>query len=209
VRNRRIGTAFLVAGLAVVLLAVTHTITVSVLDRNPAWLEAGTGRSVFEWTATAILGLCALAAAVLALAEAKRRLLLVPLTVGLTVVFLADAMAFTEKVDAPGDAAVALAIASVFILLWLLAPDLAAGRAVVRTGLLLLALSVAIRAADPIISELDWEQGDLGYEAKVVVKHGAELAGWILVAFGIVPEALSRRSRAQSRVAAAETADSG
>jgi hypothetical protein len=208
VERSRIRTAGLVAGLAVIALAVTHTIDLWLLDRDAAWLEAGTGNSVFEWTATMTLGLCAVAAAVLALTSPPHRRILLPLAGGLAIVFLTDATALTEKVGAGGDAAVVLILASVFVLLWLLARDLGERGGAVRAGLLLLALSVAIRVAD-IISALDWADGDVGDEAKVVLKHGSELAGWILIAFGLVPAALSRRSLTRSREAAAGAADSG
>jgi hypothetical protein len=197
-----------IVGFAVVALAVAHSLAVYVLDRDPAWLEAGTGNSIFELTSTALLGVSALAAAVLAVMEGGRRPSLAAIAAGLAVIFVIDAAALTDKAGAAGYAALVLVLGATFVLLWLFAPALGAGEWAVRAGLLLLALSVAVRAADPLISALDWEHGDVGYEAKVVVKHASELAGWMLVALGLVPAALSR-SRERSRGAAAGAAESG
>ena len=202
-RNR---SALVAATLTATALAVAHALSLSALDRDPAWLEVGTGESIFEWAATLTLGLCATAAAVLAVVDAERRRLLAPLGVGLALVFVTDAFALTGK-SAAGDVAILLVLGLVFVLFWRLAQTLGEGGSSVRAGLALLALSVAIRAADPIVSALDWQAGDFAYEAKVVVKHAAELDGWILVAWGIVPEAVSRLSRALGRRAAVEAGD--
>jgi hypothetical protein len=194
---------------AVAALAVAHTVDLWLLDGEVRWLEAGSGRSIFEWLATASLGLSALAVALLAYRRRERRTTRIPLAVGLLLVFLADALSLTGRVGAAGDALIVLGLGVVFVLLWRESRTLVPDGGLVRLGLLLLALSVATRVGDPVVSALDWEHGEFPYEAKVVVKHGAELAGWILVAFGVVPPALSRRSRVRSRGAAVRAADSG
>ena len=207
--GERLRTAAAIAALAVLGLAVTHTIDLWLLDRDPPWLEAGNGSSVFELMATATVALCAAAAALLAWTWPERRRLLAPLAAGLALVFLVDAFALTDDFGAAGDGVLVALLAVVFVLLWSYARAAGTGGATIWVGLLLLGLSVAIRAADPVFSALGWEHGDVAYEAKVVVKHGSELAGWILVAFGLVPEAFSRISQAQDRGAAARAAGSG
>jgi hypothetical protein len=198
-----------IAAAAVVALAVTHTIDLWLLDRDVRWLEAGSGRSIFELTATATLGLCAVSAGVLAVVRPEGRRILVPVAVGLVVVFLIDGLALTDTLGAVGDALLVLLLGVVFALLWRYGDALVGDGTAIRVGLVLLAISVAIRAADPVFSELDLEPGHLPYETKVVIKHAAELAGWIFIASALIPAALSRRSRVPGPREAAGAAGSG
>ena len=85
------------AALATLALAVTHVIAVWLRDRDPLWLEAGSGRSIFELAATATLGLCAASAVFLAVARPQgRRGSAAALAAGLTIVFLVDLFALSR-----------------------------------------------------------------------------------------------------------------
>ena len=81
----------------------------------------------------------------------------------------------------------ALPLACVFlVLVWLTWRDPGSARAIVWSGLILLAASlllhkVGLGADDSTASDFTW-----AYQIDSMIKHGAELAGWTLVATGIV-----------------------
>ncbi len=89
----------------------------------------------------------------------------------------------------------ALPLAFVFLLLLLLTwRDPGSARAVVWSGLVLLAASlllhkVGLGADDSTASDFTW-----AYQITSMIKHGAELAGWSLVATGIVAGFAERAS---------------
>ena len=109
--------------------------------------------------------------------------------------------------------ALALPLACVFLLVcWLTWRDPRPARAVVWAGLILMATSlllhkVGLSADDSTASDYTW-----AYQITSMVKHGAELAGWMLLATGIAagfegrarevtPEAIAAPSREIESVA--------
>lgn len=94
---------------------------------------------------------------------------------------------------------------------WLTWSDRAAGRALIWAGLVFMATSlvlhkVGLAADSSLASDYTW-----AYQIEGIVKHGSELAGWMLLAIGIVagiadrpaaeliPGGISRRVAASSR----------
>ena len=81
----------------------------------------------------------------------------------------------------------AVPLACVFVLLcWLTWRDLGSARVVVWSGLVLLTASlllhkVGLAADSSTASDYTW-----AYQITGMLKHGAELAGWMLLATGIV-----------------------
>ena len=197
-----------VAALTAVTVSVAHFLAVVVFDRDQPWLQAGTADSLWEWAATSALGLCALAAAALALSGDVARPRWTVVAVGLFLAFLADAFAVSDRVGNAANAGIVLVLAVVLVLLWSLAKTLGPSASTARVALVLLVGSVAFRVAEPLFDSLDLEHGDVAYEAKVVAKHVLELTGWLLLALALVPEALSR-SRGPARRAAAEDGGTG
>jgi hypothetical protein len=87
----------------------------------------------------------------------------------------------------------AVPLACVFCLLcWLTWRDRGAARAVVWAGLILMVTSlllhkVGLAADSSNASDFTW-----AYQIEGMVKHGAELAGWVLVATGIIAGIVDR-----------------
>jgi hypothetical protein len=52
-------------------------------------------------------------------------------------------------------------------------------------GLLVAALLVNI-IAPPLLERGGWDVGAWPYELKVILKEGIQLAGWVLIAFGLI-----------------------
>jgi len=84
-------------------------------------------------------------------------------------------------------AVLAVPLAGVFLLLfWLTWRDPGSARAVVWSGLILLAASlllhkVGLAADSSVANDYTW-----AYQITGMIKHGAELAGWMLLATGII-----------------------
>jgi len=70
----------------------------------------------------------------------------------------------------------------------------------VRAGLALLVAAILMEMASPALFALGFDHGDLGYELETVAEEGAELAGWMLVATGLVA-AVFREAAALGREA--------
>jgi hypothetical protein len=83
---------------------------------------------------------------------------------------------------------VALPIAATtFALLWLYGGPLGSRRQrIVRAGSLILVGSYVVRAfGDGVVSALGYGVDTWPYQVELVVKHGSELAGWMVVATGL------------------------
>lgn len=85
-------------------------------------------------------------------------------------------------------AAFAAPCAAVFVLVWsLTSNDPARARAVVRLSLYLLAFSFVVHIVGlPIVHALGYAGNSWPYEVKALLKHCTELAGWILLAVGVL-----------------------
>jgi hypothetical protein len=78
-------------------------------------------------------------------------------------------------------------VAVLFVLVWYLtSSDPTPARTVVRGGLAALAFSYVVHAFGPhIVAALGYAGDTWPYQVKGMLKHSAELAGWLLVAVGI------------------------
>ena len=78
-------------------------------------------------------------------------------------------------------------VAVLFVLVWYLtSSDPKPARTVVRVGLAALVFSYAVHAFGPhIVATLGYAGNTWPYQVKGMLKHSAELAGWMLVAVGI------------------------
>lgn len=89
----------------------------------------------------------------------------------------------------PGSAlSVAAPVAVVFILVWsLTSNDPQRARTIVRVALLLLAFSFVVHVVGlKIVNSLGYDGNSWPYQVKSLLKHGSELAGWTLLATGIL-----------------------
>jgi hypothetical protein len=104
----------------------------------------------------------------------------------------------TEVADPPHQFLVAVPCAlGAFAFLWRLADaGRASGGGLIRIGCVVLALAFTVHALGVrLLSELGQGADTWAYQVKVVTKHGGELAGWTLVAVGLVAVLLSERRR--------------
>jgi len=93
-------------------------------------------------------------------------------------------------------------VAVVFVLVWqLTGADQPPTRAVVRVGLLLLVLSFVVHAVGAaLVTALGYSADSWPYEIKSMLKHSSEMAGWMLLAAGLLASARhSRGGRDVSR----------
>ena len=177
------------------LLAAAQVVNVWLLDNDVSAFDAGSGDSVFERLGTVAIAVAAGAAAFVAL---RRRSPLAHALLALLLTFLLvdDLLGVHEDLTGGAKLFFLVTLGGIFALLWIhprAFPDVAR---VVRAGLVLLAFSfVFAEVAERAVDRFDWEQRDPGYELKVVLKDGAALAGWILIATGLSASALSLRKR--------------
>jgi hypothetical protein len=175
------------AALATALVgAATQLIDFGFFDLRVRWLDQTTHASVFG-----VLSVLALAVAVafaLALAAARgvgdRRLLFLPPLLSILLVLRVEHPLHVLLYALPFAAAT-------FAVLWTL--DAATGAArLVRLGCLSLVGSYAVHAAGTsIVSHLGYGPQTWPYQVKLVTKHSGEIAGWMLVAAGLL-SALAR-----------------
>lgn len=188
---RRIIVAGLLAAAAMVALhAVTQVIDFSVFDLRIRAFNADKRDSVF--------GLASLLAQ-LATATAcwwRGHCLEQHRRVWFALAVLVAVLVFVRGLTSFNAVALALPLACVFVLLCFLTwRDQTAARAAVWAGLVLMVTSLVLHkvglAADAsTASDYTW-----AYQITGIVKHSAELAGWMLVTTGIVGEVAGRRAR--------------
>jgi hypothetical protein len=95
-----------------------------------------------------------------------------------------------------GTASLIVPVTVTFLLLWWLSgSEPARARFILRAGLCLLVFSFVVHAVGPsMVSALGG--GSWAYQLKGVLKHSAELGGWMLVATGVA--AACRRASASA-----------
>lgn len=188
----RLSPAF-AAGIAVAAAAVGAQIG---LDRGEIAREGGS--SLFDWVAVAVTATAGLAAAMLAVR--RRGPLEAAVALGIGLLALADALTLRSR--APGWTLVSLVVlAAIALGLWLVARRSPTARALVALGLALLALSVALRVlyAPPFGEPPGWTDDARADSFGNLAKEAAQLAGWILVAWGLLTELTAERARARRR----------
>jgi hypothetical protein len=101
--------------------------------------------------------------------------------------------------------ALAVPLACAFLLVcWLTRRDRIVARSVVGVALLLMLVSLVLHQVGLDADVLNYSNQSWAYQLTAVAKHGCELAGWMLMATGIVagvahrltPGGLARRTRA-------------
>ncbi len=181
-----------VAVVAALGVAVGHLVDFGIYDLRIASLDSLTHASiagVLSLGALAIAAIAALASSVFRSAARLDYVLLAAALCGLLVLRLAQ----------PSHVLVAALpfTAAAFYLLWMLAPP-GSTRRVLREGCVVLALSLALHAVGTwLVSALGYGADSWPYQIKAVLKHSLELAGWVLIAGGLLSLAMeSARGRA-------------
>jgi hypothetical protein len=183
---RLIGVGVAAAALAVLAQSSAHLLDLWLYDLDVERLNANENGSVFDWLSTVAILAAAVAAASLAILQ-ERRGAPALLAVILLFLFVDDLLQLHERDGGSWDALLALVlIAATALLLRLAAAAQASTRLTVLVGLGLLALSIVTgKVGEVLLSRGGWDTGDLPHEVKVVLKQGAELGGWILIAFAL------------------------
>lgn len=187
-RSRRLATVGIaVAGASVLLFGAAHLVNAWVFDREIGPFDAGAGDSAFERMGNLAIALSLLAVLLLAIrAGSVSAALLVPL---LGFLLVDDLLGIHEHVPSWRILYLPL-LAAVFYLLWRFEYADRDALRLARVGLVLLVASVVLGVvAERIVVRQGWTTGDAGYEAKILVKDGSEVAGWILIATALVATA--------------------
>jgi hypothetical protein len=184
---------------AVCALAVAATtaqlVDFGVYGQRLRLLDMTTHRSIFGVASLAVLALAACASVLLAAPQDGRRRHFAVLA-GILAFLLAVRIAQPPHVlllSLPGTAAA-------FVLLWT-APLPASVQRLVREGCIVLVAAFVVHGiGEKVVADLGYGPETWAYQIKAVVKHSGELAGWALVAGGLVL-ALPRRALAVRRAA--------
>jgi hypothetical protein len=190
--------SFVTAGLLLTLLVVvaqvtTQLIDFGVYDLRLGALDSNRHASVFGVASLLAQGSAAVAAAALSSSQPNGRYwaLLALLIGGLLAVRVSTSFSTTPLLPFVG---------VIFVALWYLSAELPARAArTIRLGLYLLVFSFAVHVFGPkVVSALGDGSSSWPYQLKGVLKHGTELAGWMLVTIGIASTAPQLR-RVQPR----------
>ena len=184
--------AIVVAGVAVAVAAVVAQLTAQLVDyllfdlRLPL-LDSNKHRSLFG-AASLLAHACAVAAALVGAVIGPRRLAWIALCLSLAVLLVLRAFVGFHLLQA------APLVLVVFTVVWWF--SLRAPRAealTLRIALCLLAVSFVVHVAAPTgQSTFDYQRHTWKYQTRGMVKHGASLTGWILLASGLAAVALRR-----------------
>jgi hypothetical protein len=170
--------------------AGAHLLDFSLLDlRSPA-LDADVNWSISDTISVVAIAVTTIAVALVA--TTARSLMLLPL-IGLLAFLVADdAIQIHERIGKPLELAIVLPAA--LLLLWFSYTHASSGGKLVRLGLGLLACSFVLGSTDHLIELLGWSAADWQFQLKVAIKQAAEIAGWILIAFGAALAEDARRA---------------
>ncbi len=194
----RFGVALTV--LAVAGQSVVHLANVVFFDLSHGLLNADADGSVFSWASTVATFAAAGLLALLAAFRPERATLLLLLAAAVAYLSLDDAVQLHERVSEWKTQLGPLTHFSRTFWPLVYMPLLAAvfvGLATVATGLrrrhgrlvmlalVMLAVAVLLEMASPLLFELGFDHGDLGYEWEAVTEEGLELGGWMLISVGL------------------------
>jgi hypothetical protein len=204
-RARVIGVALTAA--AVLVQSLLHAINAVFFGADVAVLDANEEGTPATWASSVAVFAAALGAGLLALLQPTARLLLAVLAAVLAFLSLDDVAAFHERLNRFGEAWTVYAIpllALTFVLLWLVAGLVSrADRRLVHAGLAFLAFAVVMETLQRLWLDA-YEEGTWVWELDTGVEEAAELAGWGLIATGLlaavcslVPASSGRGSRTQ------------
>ena len=178
----------IVAAAIAIAATTTQLIDFAVYDQRLGPLDMMTHNSIFGITSLAALALAAVASLAAALRGGERSRELVGLS-ALLALLLALRIAHPAHVLL---IAVPLGAAAL-TLLWSAAPG-GTARRVLREGCIVLVVAFVVHGiGTKVVSMLGLGPETWGYQLKAVVKHSGELAGWVLIAGGLVAAAAAAR----------------
>jgi hypothetical protein len=181
-RMRRVIVAgLLVSAVLVALLAAGQLINYGVFELRLQALDTDTHASIFG--VVSILAEAAAAAAITWRGSRSERYRWAWLVLGALVAGLILMRTLTTF----NAMAAAAPLACVFLLLcWLTWPDPLAARLVVWAALILMVTSLVLHQVGLDADVLNYSNQSWAYQITAVAKHGCELAGWLLLATGII-----------------------
>jgi hypothetical protein len=185
-RHPRLALGVALTLLAVLCLILTQAVDFEFFQLRIRLLDSDSHASLFVVASLAAQALAALAAA--GRSRARHR------STGWIALAILTTLLLVVRVGVSFRPALLLGpVAVVFVLIWYLtSSDPKPARTVVRAGLAALAFSYVVHAFGPhVVAALGYAGNTWPYQVKGMLKHSAELAGWMLVAVGI-QEAVER-----------------
>lgn len=172
---------FVLAIVLVLAQIAAQVVDYAVYDLSIHRLDSDSHASVFGALSLAAQGAAAVAAGAAALRSSQGRLRWAAVA-ALTGALLVARVAIGFKAEI-----LILPVAVLFFLLWdATAQEPADVRRLVRAGLALLVFSFAVHVVGPrVVSDLGYSAKSWPYQIKGLLKHSAELGGWVLVATGV------------------------
>jgi hypothetical protein len=187
--KRVIITGLLLTIAMVALLAATQLINYGVFDLRYGAFDTDRHTSVFGFASLLAQLLAAAVIAWRASRVERQRWAWVALSV------LVAALVLVRVLTTFSAKTLAAPLACVFLLVcWLTWRDRIAGRAVVYGALVLMMASVVLHQVGLDADVLNYSNQSWAYQFTAVAKHGCELAGWILLATGIIAGFADRRA---------------
>lgn len=190
--------------LAVVGQSAIHLVNLLAFDLDVRLLNVDADANVFSWASVVVTFLAAAMAALLAALRPAHAVLLLGLAAGLVFLSLDDAVQIHERISALKTQLGPIShfsrtfwplvylplLAAIFVGLAVVARGMRpASRRLVMFGLGLLATAILLEMASPVLFELGYDHGDLGYELEAMIEEGAELGGWMLIALAFAATA--------------------
>jgi hypothetical protein len=186
--NRVARVGVVVAALVVVAQITAQLVDFWVFDLRIATLDSSRGSAVFDRIGTFAILACALAT--FAVARLRGEWLPALLAILVSWLFVDELLDLHDRT--PHWALIYLPqLAALFAGFWMLSKSFAASpRALVRWGLIVLAVSAVIHLAGAsVVSRLGWGPGDWEYQVKVALKEATKVGGWLLLAGGLAAAA--------------------
>ena len=173
-----VASALLLATLLVAAQIAAQLVDFGVFDLRVAWLNSNHHASLFGIASLLAQGAAAATAALRSAVPPRRAAWAAGAVLIAALLVLRLAVTY-------GTAPLILPVTLTFVLLWWLSgSEPARARSVLRAGLCLLVFSFVVHAVGPsLVSALGG--GGWAYQLKGVLKHSAELGGWMLVATGV------------------------
>jgi hypothetical protein len=200
----------LFAGIALALVAAAAQATAQLVDywafdmRYPA-LNGNTSAYAFSWLDALLLATTIGAFLVLARSDVHRRTCYV--LAGAFAFFLVDNIANIHQRSPDGKLFLLPLFGTVFALVWRISTDsYSVVRGVLRLGLAMLGLSLAVHLAGPtFLAWAGWSEHSWEYQVKIALKECTELSGWAVICAGAVAGA--RRARRMETAGGVGTSD--
>ena len=200
VERRIVRVGVVLTVLAVLVQSAVHLVNLVAFDLEVRLLNVDADSSVFTFASVVATSLAAAMAALLAALRPRQAVLLLGLAAALAFLSLDDAARIHERVsELKTELGPITHFSRIFwplVYFPLLAAVVVGLLAVARgmrpalrrllvIGLGLLAAAIFLEMASPLLFELGYDHGDLGYELEAVIEEGAELGGWMLIALAL------------------------